>query len=156
MLGSENKSKPGYQRTQGCPLDEWAPERRMIILLRQGFITDGSQKGINRNLRKGQSIASNPLGCCWFYHLQILLSLSCHYYNTDYSYILKVTNGDCSDHIHCSTSVARLIGIFSPVSVGMSTITPHKAYKDDHYDDDYNDGDDDDGDDDDGGDDDSS
>jgi len=20
-------------------------------------------------LRKGQSIASNPLGCCWFYHL---------------------------------------------------------------------------------------
>ena len=67
-----------------------------------------------------------------------------------------MANGDCSDHIHCSTSVARLIGIFSPVSVGMSTITPHKTYKDDDYDDDYNDGDDDDGDDDDGGDDDSS
>ena len=53
-----------------------------------------------------------------------------------------MTNGDCSDHIHCSTSVARLIGIFSPVSVGMSTITPHKACKDDFYDNDDNAGDD--------------
>ena len=48
--------------------------------------------------------------------------------------------------------MARLIGIFSPVSVGMSTITPHKACKDD---DDNDDGDDDDNDDDDDDDDDS-
>ena len=34
-----------------------------------------------------------------------------------------------------STSVARLMGIFSPVSVGMSTMTPHNACDDD--DDDY-------------------
>ena len=30
-----------------------------------------------------------------------------------------------------STSVARLMGIFSPVSVGMSTMTPHNACDDD-------------------------
>ena len=123
MLGSENKSKPGYQRTQGCPLDEWAPERRIIILLRQGFITDGSQKGINRNLRKGQSIASNPLGCCWLYHLRIICQTCCHYFPSFYT-IMK------------STSVARLMGIFSPVSVGMSTMTPHNACDDDDDDDD--------------------
>ena len=45
--------------------------------------------------------------------------------------------------------MARLIGIFSPVSVGMSTITPHKAYNDDNDDDDDDDSGDDSGDDDD-------
>ena len=35
-----------------------------------------------------------------------------------------------------STSVARLMGIFSPVSVGMSTMTPHNACDDDDDDDD--------------------
>ena len=34
------------------------------------------------------------------------------------------------------TSVARLMGIFSPVSVGMSTMTPHNACDDDDDDDD--------------------
>ena len=42
-----------------------------------------------------------------------------------------------------STSVARLMGIFSPVSVGMSTMTPHNAC-DDGDDDDEDDDDDDD------------
>ena len=38
-----------------------------------------------------------------------------------------------------STSVARLMGIFSPVSVGMSTMTPHNACDDDDDDDDDDD-----------------
>ena len=43
-----------------------------------------------------------------------------------------------------SISVARLMGIFSPVSVGMSTMTPHNACDDDDDDDDHGDCDDDD------------
>ena len=38
--------------------------------------TNGNSGG---NLRKGQSISSDSLGCCWFHHLKILPSLSCHY-----------------------------------------------------------------------------
>ena len=78
---------------------------------------------INRNLRKGQSIASNPLGCCWFYHLRIICQICCHYFPSFYT-VMKFT------------SVARLMGIFSPVSVGMSTMTPHNACDDDDDDDD--------------------